>query len=731
LPNPKSMALSRPFPVAKFLTLIFLNSISKPLLRHVAFCAFGLLPAVSAFAQPAGGNQEATDPVQSQPRSARHVARSTSEEQPDAASQQAAVDEMMLPTLPAVTMAPTRSSFLASWTPAPGATGYWLDVSTSRSFDSYITGYRNFDVGNVTNRIVSRLNSGTTYFYRVRPYNALGAGSDSETMTGTTAINSGLVINPTFDSSITGSANAAAIESMINRAIALYQALFSDPITVEIRFRYADTQPDGSPLGTDRSAQSNYVVYDIVWNTFMSNLSADAKTTNDAIAGASLPSSPITSMLVSSSADGRAIQFNTPPAMFADGHVAAGGPYDGIVTLNSADPFQFIRPPSSGNYDAQRAVEHEIDEVLGLGSYLGGPPSNTNLRPQDVFGWSAPGTRSHIAVGTRYFSINNGNTNIVNFNQDPAGDFGDWLSESCPQSHPYVQNAFHCTGQFSDVTPTSPEGINLDVIGYDLAAAVLPPGPTVLGNISTRGLVQTGDQVLIGGFIVTGTQSKDVIVRAIGPSILLPGVLANPVLALHNSSGAVIASNDNWRSDQEVAIIATGLAPLNDNESAIVMTLAPGSYTAVVSGAVGGTGVALVEGYDLDQSVDAKLANISTRGFVGTAANVLIGGFILLGDDAATVVVRAIGPSLTDAGVTNALQDPTLELHDGNGAIIVSNDDWKTDQESEILATGIAPTNDAESAVVMTLAPGPYTAIVSGKNNTTGVALVEVYQLDN
>src|SRR5205823_3237856 len=258
------------------------------------------------------------------------------------------------------------------------------------------------------------------------------------------------------------------------------------------------------------------------------------------------------------------------------------------------------------------------------------PPPNLDFRPQDIFSWSAPGTRSHAAVGTRYFSIDNGNTNIVDFNQDPGGDFGDWLSESCPQSHPYVQNAFLCKGQVSDVTPTSPEGINLDVIGYDLTAAILPPGPTVLGNISTRGLVQTGDQVLIGGFIVTGTQPKEVIVRAIGPSVPVPGVLINPVLELHDFSGAVIASNDNWRSDQEAAIIATGVAPINDNESAIVITLEPGSYTAVVSGAGGGTGVGLVEVYDLDQSVDSKLANISTRGFVGTADNVLIGGFIVL-----------------------------------------------------------------------------------------------------
>jgi hypothetical protein len=735
LSNAKPMAMSPTFPapMKKSQPLNLLrNSLSQQLIRHLAFCALAVLPAASAFAQRAGEKQQPGNALNYQPRAGKHVVRSRPGEELGTPSPRAAADEMMLSIVPTVTMAPTRSSFLANWESAAGAAGYRIDVSTSRSFDSYVTGYRNLDVGNVTNRIVSRLKSGTTYYYRVRAYNALGAGGDSETMTTTTttAISSGLVINPTFDSSITGAGNAAAIEAMINRAIALYQPLFSDPITVEIRFRYTDTQPDGTPLEDGVNAQSNYVVYDIPWSIFLSSLSADAKTSNDSIAGSSLPVSPISTNLIPSSADGRALQFDTPPAMFADGHVAVGGPYDGIVTLNSTEPFQFTRPPTSGNYDAQRSVEHEMDEVLGLASYLGGPPSNNDLRPQDIFSWSAPGIRNHTVVGTRYFSIDNGNTNIVNFNQDADGDFGDWLSATCPQLHPYVQNAFLCKGQFSDVTSTSPEGINLDVIGYDLTAAILPPGPTVLGNISTRGLVQTGDQVLIGGFIVTGTQPKEVIVRAIGPSLPVSGVLINPVLELHDL-GAVIGSNDDWRSDQEAAIIATGFAPLNDSESAIVMTLDPGSYTAIVSGVGGGTGVALVEVYDLDQSVDSKLANISTRGFVGTADNVLIGGFILLGDNSAKAIVRAIGPSLTEAGVADALQDPTLELHDGFGTLIVSNDDWKANQESDILATGFAPTKDAESAVVMTFAPGPYTAIVSGKNNATGVALVEVYQLDN
>jgi hypothetical protein len=170
--------------------------------------------------------------------------------------------------------------------------------------------------------------------------------------------------------------------------------------------------------------------------------------------------------------------------MFADGSLGAGGPYDGIVTMNSAQPFKFTRPPASGQYDALRAVEHEIDEVLGLGSAIG---FAADLRPQDLFSWSAPGTRNLTSSGSRYFSIDGGTTNIVGFNQNPSGDFGDWLSGSCPQVTPYVQNAFGCSNQASDVTQTSPEGVNLDVVGYDLFTGPLPtatptvtptPGPT-------------------------------------------------------------------------------------------------------------------------------------------------------------------------------------------------------------------------------------------------------------
>ena len=252
-------------------------------------------------------------------------------------------------------------------------------------------------------------------------------------------------------------------------------------------------------------------------------------------------------------------------------------------------------------------------------------------------------------------------------------------------------------------------------------------------NISTRLNVLTGDNVLIGGFIITGTTPKQVIVRAIGPSLGAFGVvgaLADPVLELHLPDSSVV-TNDNWRSTQEQEIIDSNLAPTDDLESAIIATLPPGGYTAILSGNNGGTGVGLVEAYDLDQAA-GQLANISTRGFVDTDDNVMIGGFIVGGGSdgtTATVLVRAIGPSLTDFGVPGALQDPTLELHDGNGNTLMTNDNWKDDQEAAIAATTLQPTNDLESAILATLPTGAYTAIVRGQNNTTGVGLVEVYNL--
>jgi len=365
--------------------------------------------------------------------------------------------------------APTRSTFMASWSSVNGALGYMLDVSTSDSFSSYVDGYHDLDVGNVTARVVAGLNRGTTYYYRVRAYGATGPASYSAAIRTTTEPTAGLIINPTFDSSITGNPNAAAIEAMINRAISFHESLFSDPITIQIRFRFSTTGPDGTPLPAHASAQSVFVIYQVPWGIYINALRADARTSNDSVANASLPATALSPNIKPRSAGGRAVGLDTPPAMLANGTIGQGGPYDGIVTLNSSAPYQFSRPPSAGNLDAQRSTEHEVDEVIGLGSRLG--HNGNDLHPQDLFSWSSPGVRNITTGGARYFSINTGATNIVSFNQNPDGDFGDWLSTACPQAHPYVQNAFGCAGQYSDIAATSPEGVNLDVVGYDLVTA--------------------------------------------------------------------------------------------------------------------------------------------------------------------------------------------------------------------------------------------------------------------
>ena len=261
--------------------------------------------------------------------------------------------------------------------------------------------------------------------------------------------------------------------------------------------------------------------------------------------------------------------------------------------------------------------------------------------------------------------------------------------------------------------------------------------------------MQTGDNVMIGGFIIQGTERKTVIIRALGPELTqfgVPNVLINPTLELHDATGALIASNDDWQTtiiggiimrSQVQQIINSGHAPMDPRESAIVASLPAGNYTAIVRGVSNTRGVGLAEVYDLNPGSDSKLDNLSTRSFVQTNDNVMIGGFVVAGRPK-RVIIRAIGPELTQFGVPNVLADPTLELHDGTGDLIASNNNWQTtiiggiimnDQVQLILHSGHAPTDGSESAIIATLLPGNYTAIVRGVNNTVGVALVEVYDL--
>jgi hypothetical protein len=313
---------------------------------------------------------------------------------------------------------------------------------------------------------------------------------------------------------------------------------------------------------------------------------------------------------------------------------------------------------------------------------------------------------------------------VVNITEDEADSVGDAVCETAPGNG-------QCDGA--------------DIGAFELPVALAPTLTASQSlNISTRGDVETGEGVLIGGFIITGTQPKQVIIRALGPSLSLSdvgGALADPVLGLHDSSGKLIATNNNWKSNpasDQTTITNDGLnlyspgVTISDAESILVRTLFPGSYTAIVSGSAGGSGIGLVEVYDVDTAADGQLANISTRGQVGTEDKVLIGGFIIgpATGQRPTVVVRALGPSLARAGVSNPLLDPTLAIVNSNGNVISADDNWAEGPDAEALsAVNLAPPNLSEPALLQVIGPGTYTAIVSGVGDTTGIGLVEVYNL--
>jgi hypothetical protein len=346
-------------------------------------------------------------------------------------------------------------------------------------------------------------------------------------------------------------------------------------------------------------------------------------------------------------------------------------------------------------------------------------------------------------------TISNGNATIAGtLNSTPSSTFRleFFANDSVdPSGFGEGQTFLGFTNVTTDTSGNAPYNVSFPVVSAPRAFSATatdstgntsefsPAFGTRLLNISTRMKVLTGENVLIGGFIITGTGPKKVIVRGLGPTLPVSGPLADPTLELH---GSVSMSNDNWKDSQRSEIEATGIPPTNDADSALVASLPPGNYTAILAGKNDTTGIGLVEAYDLDQSAGSALANISTRGFVDIGDNVMIGGFIIgpATTGAARVLLRAIGPSLSASNIQGALQDPTLELHDGSGAIIATNDNWKANdtggsQQAEIEATTIPPSDDRESALVRILTPGNYTAIVRGKSNSTGVALVELYNL--
>lgn len=545
---------------------------------------------------------------------------------------------------------------------------------------------------------------------------------------GTSAL--ALAINFTYAPDATFTAAGLSPQDIIDMKAAntyastQFTSRYSDPINVNIMVTAMPGNGGGSS-NTPFDPVDSYAA-------LQAAVATDASTADDMTtvsAGGSIPAGtdPIATTHVYNVARAQAKALGLRPDDMAN---------DGIFTFNGSaftyDPNNRAVP---GKSDFIGLAMHEISEIMGRTSLMGDDlGTGTPIFAQfDLFHYTGTGIRGLNKGPGRSFSFDNGTTLLKAFNDETAnmGDNQDWADGTND-----AFNAFGTDGVLNDFSAVDMQV--MDIVGYNFGTG--GPATIKLANISTRGTVQPDPNALIGGFIVTGTQPKKVILRAIGPSLgnanpPVVGALADPILELHDGTGALVATNDNWRdlsaADQQT-LTDNGVAPTDDLESALVATLQPGSATAIVRGVNNTSGIGLVEAYDIDNTVDSKLANISTRGLVQPDPNALIGGFIVTGAGTESVIVRAIGPSLANANppVAGALADPTLELHDGNGALLAMNDNWRDLSAADQLTltnNGVAPTDDAESALVATLPPGNNTAIVRGVNGTSGVALVEVY----
>jgi len=431
---------------------------------------------------------------------------------------------------------------------------------------------------------------------------------------------------------------------------------------------------------------------------------------------------------------------------------------DITIMNNSPGPATGVLFRAGDAYLQGSDVGYGFTEVSGNRNTVGCSVNPNNMPPDRIEGWTPLTDDNNFYeavyseiwrwIGTKFpFPNMCGCTTLQDNGAGISWNFSIPAGGTTTYSH---LTTFSPTGVLPSPTPLASPTPTPSPSASPTTTPRFQPTPPTLGNISTRSFVQTGGNVMIGGFIVEGTESKRVIIRAVGPELSQYGVpdpLTDPTLELHESSGALIASNDNWQTSIIGGIIThnqvqdiqnSGHAPGDTRESAIIAELSPGNYTAIVRGVNNTIGVALAEVYDIGTGISSKLGNISTRSFIQTSDNVMIGGFIVQGTQPKRVIVRAIGPKLGQYGVPDPLQDPTLELHNANGTLIASNNNWQTtiiggiighDQVSDIQNSGHVPGDARESAIIASLPPGNYTAIVRGVNNTSGVALVEVYDL--
>jgi glucose/arabinose dehydrogenase len=412
-----------------------------------------------------------------------------------------------------------------------------------------------------------------------------------------------------------------------------------------------------------------------------------------------------------------------------------------IWAIGLRNPFTFAFQPGTTRMfinDVGGSSFEEVNDGIAASNYgwpnEEGPGPNANFR--DPLYWYARTSGAAIAGGAFY------NPSVLQFPSSYVGKyfFGDFVKNFIrvmdPSNNTATDFATNVASGPVD-NHVGPDGA-LYYLRYDGQVMRVQATPSQAINLSTRARIETGENVLIAGFIITGSGAKNVIIRGLGLSLppSVPNRMADPVLSLHGPApgNAFITSNDDWRVpiQNQNAVQPTGYAPGNDSEPALVVSLQPGAYTAIMGGQGGTSGSGLLEVFDLNTGASSQLSNVSSRGFVQTGDNVVIGGFIMGNNiGAAKVVVRALGPSLAPRGVNNPLANPTLALHDSNGALLRFNNDWQDDatQAAQITAAGLQPSNNLESAIFAALAPGRYTAIARGNGGGTGVALVEVYKV--